>query len=356
MFLKRIKGVIVKMFIGANIATIVLMLLVGYSDRLNPTEHPMLANLGLIFPAFLVVNLFFLLFWVLFHPKGVIVPVIGFILGYVPIRTYIPINRSAEVPEGAIRLLSYNVKNYDFVETPEGELHPAVKYVIESGADLVCLQESYPTDDLKKAYSQAYPYIAEVLGEKEGAMMLLSKYPIRKAERIPYTSKGNLSAAFTVDYDGGDVLVVNNHFETSGLNMDDRKGFGKMVKGNVSQDIAKVKSRRLIVKLGEASMKRAPQVRAVARYIDRHQGERIILCGDFNDSPISYTHHILAKRLADCYVESGNGPGWSYRRNGIFVRIDNILCSSHWDAYQCKIDRKIAASDHQPISCWLKKR
>lgn len=47
---------------GANIATIVVMLLIGFSDRINPTAHPLIANLGLFFPVFLVANLAFLVF------------------------------------------------------------------------------------------------------------------------------------------------------------------------------------------------------------------------------------------------------------------------------------------------------
>ena len=54
------------MIVGANVATIVLMLLVGYSDRLDPTVHPILSCLGLIFPVFLLLNLCFLIFWALF--------------------------------------------------------------------------------------------------------------------------------------------------------------------------------------------------------------------------------------------------------------------------------------------------
>ena len=52
---------------GANIATIVVMLLIGFSDRINPTAHPLIANLGLLFPVFLVANLAFIAFWLMFR-------------------------------------------------------------------------------------------------------------------------------------------------------------------------------------------------------------------------------------------------------------------------------------------------
>ena len=87
---------------GANIATILMMLLVGYSDRIDPLVHPFWANMGLAFPVFLVINTVFLVFWAIFKVRGCVIPIIGFILCYVPARTYVPINISRDAPEGAI--------------------------------------------------------------------------------------------------------------------------------------------------------------------------------------------------------------------------------------------------------------
>lgn len=183
----------------------------------------------------------------------------------------------------------------------------------------------------------------------------MSKYPIVARERIDYVSKGNVSAAFKVKMDGDTVTVVNNHLETSGLSLADRAGFKDMVKGKAGSDTVRAESKRLAVKLGESAKIRAPQAEAVAEYV-RKSGDNVILCGDFNDNPISYTHRTLARELTDCYVESGNGPGISYHHNAIFVRIDNIMCSNLWQPYKCKVDRSIGYSDHYPIYCWLKKR
>lgn len=57
---RELKTLTVRMIAGANVATIVLMLLVGYSDRLSPEHFPVLSTLGLLFPVFLLANLCFL--------------------------------------------------------------------------------------------------------------------------------------------------------------------------------------------------------------------------------------------------------------------------------------------------------
>ena len=106
------------------------------------------------------------------------------------------------------------------------------------------------------------------------------------------------------------------------------------------------------------SVRRAPQAEAVARYVRKYLDRKVpvILCGDFNDSPLSYTHRTIARELTDCYVASGNGPGISYHKSGMYFRIDHIFCSDDFEPYGAKVDNSVTASDHYPICCWLKYR
>ena len=50
---------------GGNVATILLMLIAGYADLLPPQRFPLLACMGLAFPGFLIVNMAFLVFWLM---------------------------------------------------------------------------------------------------------------------------------------------------------------------------------------------------------------------------------------------------------------------------------------------------
>lgn len=53
--------------------------------------------------------------------------------------------------------------------------------------------------------------------------------------------------------------------------------------------------RLLIRKLAEASAIRAPQADTIAHEITASPHPCIIVCGDFNDTPISYTHRTMPK-------------------------------------------------------------
>lgn len=348
------------MIAGANVATVVILFLVGHSDYINPVSHPVLSNVGLLFPGFLLINLGFMFFWLLFKLRYALIPCFGFLLCYAPVRRYMPLNVGHEAPDSALKVLSYNVLNYGSDETGENEIDPIVDYIQRQEADIVCLQEAMPNSESKSAQVDTilrpmYPYYDLFCHPNGGdCLAVFSKYPILSKEQIEYESKGNLSVAYRLKIRDREVLLINNHLETTGLSLEERAQFKKMLKGKLQTDTAEQTSKTLAAKLGEATKKRAPQAEAVAAYVKKHKGTSTILCGDFNDGPISYAHRIISEGLTDCYVESGNGPGISYHYSGFFVRIDNIMCSKDWIPYGCKVDAEISTSDHYPIICRLK--
>ena len=85
------------------------------------------------------------------------------------------------------------------------------------------------------------------------------------------------------------------------------------------------------------------------------EGKTFIVCGDFNDTPVSYAHHLFCSRMTDAYRATANGVGRTFNRNAMYVRIDHIFCSEEWKPFACTIDRSIETSDHYPVSCYLKR-
>lgn len=358
---RALKTITVQMITGANIATVIVMFLVGFGDYINPSAHPYLANIGLSFPFFLIVNFLFLLFWLVFHSRNAWIPILGYLVCIVPLRIYFPINWRSSAPDGAIKVLSYNVLAFAPLTVDENGKYPVLEYIRSSDADIVCLQEALMDNVRKETVDSAlshYQYrdTTSLTGPTaSNAIAIYSRFPILSKERIMYESAGNGSVAYRLKIGQDTVIVINNHLESNHLSYHDRAQYKRMIKG-MEKDTVREESKKLIAKLGDALKIRCRQADAVADYIKKHQNESIILCGDFNDNPISYAHRTIAKRLNDCYVRSGCGPGLSYNEKGFNVRIDNIMCSSDWKSFNCRVDSKIDASDHYPIYCWLKKR
>ena len=107
--------------------------------------------------------------------------------------------------------------------------------------------------------------------------------------------------------------------------------------------------RRIILRVRDAFKTRSQQVNAVAEHIKKSP-HPVIVCGDFNDSPVSYSYQTMRDNLKDAYIESGNGIGYTYRGKFPSYRIDYILYNPLLRSYDYQ-SPKIELSDHYPVIC-----
>lgn len=360
--IKRLSRILLNLVAGANVGIVLLMLLTGYSDHVSPASYALCAVLGMTFPAFVIANLLFLFFWLMFKWQRAWIPVVGFVLAYIPISIYIPLNRGGDASAATLKVVSWNVCTYGGNYKYENGFEVALDYLKEQDADIVCLQEDVDTwrRYVFKKYQETYPYNDTTVFTKTKAAMngvgIHSRYPIIRKERIPFESNANGSVAYYLLMGNDTLLVINNHLEGTHLSRDDRSHYQDILKGNMERDSARAESMFLVGKLEKSAVRRAPQAEAVHQYVVSHSQYPTIVCGDFNDNPISYSRHTIADGLTDCFVTKGNGLGLSYNQKGFFFRIDHILCSDAFEPVRCEIDTKIDCSDHYPVVCWLKKQ
>ena len=76
----------------------------------------------------------------------------------------------------------------------------------------------------------------------------------------------------------------------------------------------------------------------------------VILAGDFNDLPYSYTYFSLKEDLENAFEKKGRGFGFTYNKVLFFLRIDNIFYENPMEVLQFKTLREVDYSDHYPIS------
>lgn len=365
--MKHFSKIVSYLILAVNAFFAGILLLTAYSPYIDPVVHPVQSCLGLTFPIFLLVNFCFLVFWLIVHWRFALLPLLGFALCFPQIRTYFPINfHTSEVPQESIKVLSYNVMSFGNMKKENGE-NPILNYILDSDADIVCLQEYVLWDggkqnirpnEVRKTLQQKYPHhnICPV-GHEGGNNKLAcySKYPILSARPLQYESSYNGSVIYEIKVNEDTVTLINNHLESNKLTKEDKKVYESMLK---DPNARKVKSgtRQLVRKLAEASSIRSEQALTIAKEIETAPHSYIIVCGDFNDSPISYAHRIIGESLDDAFTESGCGLGISYNQNKFYFRIDNILISKNLKAYNCTVDRSIKDSDHYPIWCYIAKR
>lgn len=345
------------LLVAFNLLFVAVMLFVGYSGYINPASHPLISTVGLIFPFTIIPVVLFLVLWLFLKPRYVLLSFVGLLLAYSPIRSFGPINYRSEAPDDALKIVSYNVMMFGRAENYAAPSNSILQYLRSVDADIVCLQEAESAPVVNTMFTgemSAMGYRSAEAGTEYGNMLVVySKFPILSFEPIVFKSSSNLAAAARLLIDGDTVLVINAHFESNKLTEEDKEKFQHIIKRDKDNQYIERESRSLLEKLAEANQQRAPQVDKVAHYIDTARVDHVIVCGDFNDHPNSYTLRTLRQRLTDCYVETGIGPGFTYLQSGINVRIDHILCSKSIEPYQVKIDNHFKFSDHQPIRCKL---
>ena len=96
-------------------------------------------------------------------------------------------------------------------------------------------------------------------------------------------------------------------------------------------------------------MARQKQAKAIREHISDCPYP-VILCGDFNDSPASFSYNKIMHGLKDSFRNSGKGTGTTYiGGNFPAYRIDYILHSPCYLSYGYTVGKEMGISDHYPI-------
>ena len=107
----------------------------------------------------------------------------------------------------------------------------------------------------------------------------------------------------------------------------------------------------IVNKVKQAFPEREKQTDKVIEHI-KNTPFPVIVCGDFNDSPTSYSYRTIKGDLTDTYVESGSGFGRTYIGEFPSFRIDYIFADTTFISSSYKTNA-VELSDHHPISVQL---
>lgn len=346
-----------------NLLAALLLLVCAYSPMLPAEYMPLLSLAGLAFPFVLAANVAFFLLWLLFYRPFMLVSLVAFVVCVPQIRAFFPLNVARQEPPAEnLKLVSYNILSSNLKASTANRDNPLITYLEGCGADIICLQE-FPFAALKgksgKELLADYPYrsyqVSDLSELKSHYLCCLSKYPILSAEKVDLNSTGNGCARYRILHEEDTIVVYNCHLQSNNLNAENKTTYEDLLTDPNAEKIRAEGTRELVKKLRESASMRAVQAGIVLAEVTRETSPYVIVCGDFNDSPISYTRRLLTQELTDAYVRSGNGPGFSYNKNKLFYRIDHILHSPAFESYDCTVDRTVKTSDHYPITCYLKK-
>jgi endonuclease/exonuclease/phosphatase family metal-dependent hydrolase len=369
--IKLIKKIFSIIIFIINILAVIALILSYFAFFISPDSVPIIAFFGIAYPIILIINILFVIYWIIRLKFTFLISFIAIIIGYKNISTILQFNNNKiniTQADNIIKVMSYNVRyfNYEITKEKNNKRDSIIDYLKNEHPDILCIQEYYSakkkkkfniTDTLKKINNNKYAYILyfqkkEI--EHNYGMAIFSKFPIINKGAINFKSYGTNNCIFADLLINNDTIrVYNAHLESIRFGAEDYL-FVDDLSNKDTKDI-KIESnfKRIINKLKKAFIKRCPQVRLLSESIKKSKYP-VIVCGDFNDTPSSYTYYQIALRnkLKDAFVESGKGIAHTY--NGIFpsFKIDYILYSPKFKSYNFTITKN-NLSDHYPINCYI---
>jgi endonuclease/exonuclease/phosphatase family metal-dependent hydrolase len=342
-------------------------LLLSYAGTVvSPEKTVLLYFFTLSYPFWLAANLFFAGMWLIRRRAFGYIHLLAVLAGWSFVSTFVRIlpGGNEEKGSGGMKLgvMSYNVRLFDLYNWSENTRTRDLIFeqLRSSEAGVYCFQEFYYTsrkgifetrDTLLRLLKTPYiheKYTHKMTGEQYFGVVTLSKYPIVNKGELAFDNDQNNFCIFSdIAVEEDTIRVFNAHLASIRLQRED---YRFMESGGEGSDRLEG-SRRIAGRLRDAAKKRARQSDEIAEAI-KNSPYPVVLCGDFNDTPVSYTYGRLSEGLEDSFVARGMGTGGTYIGKIPSFRIDYILHSDDIQTLRFKTYNE-KLSDHRAIEAML---
>ena len=329
-----------------NSISLFLLITSYLSPYISPNIFWPISFMGLIFPVLYIINIIFLIYWLIIFKKPAWANIIILIIGSSNVNNYIGSSSNTESSEGNINILTYNVRlfnKYDWIKE-QGVQEKIFDFLKSENSDILCIQEFY-TQDTAPNLNYSYKHIGKQNKTNQGNMAIYSIYPQIKQQTVSIGGeKMNNTCIFSdIIINNDTVRIYNIHLASNWFNSSDYSFIQNPQKGKISENILGV-----IKKMKKSYKKRAEEVKEIKKHI-KNSPYPLIVCGDFNDTPLSYAYQAIKGKLIDSFSVSGKGIGDSFV-NIPTLRIDYILHDARFKSAKYKKHHNVL-SDHYAISC-----
>lgn len=361
-----------RLVLFANLLAAMVLLLSYSASWFSPQHFWPMAFLGLLFPALAIVNMAFIPYWALVKRPLLLLPLMVLLPGLELMTRYVRWNTSTDpaASETHLKVVSYNVSAYErrqwSDEQHEPYTHQFLSFFHKEQPDILCIQEHLAYDDTERKIRQM---IQDTAGtphyflkkyyntyRRSQAIGIFTRYPIvnHGFEQSYYQGRERTFFVYAdMDVHEDTIRVYSIHLQSNSLNEEEFLFTTTPNLGDKEyQSRARIKAMSLTRKLKYAFQRRAKQIDILEAHI-RNSPYPVIVAGDLNDTPASYTFARLNSILTDSYKRRSGGKIYTYQGNFPSFRIDYIFHDHHFQAANTQIIKQ-KYSDHYPLRTYLK--
>ncbi len=350
--------IIRKILYTINVFCALLLLLIYVAAFVPQDMFSYISLVGYAYPFVLVVNVVFVVLWLVWKPRNTILSLVAIAIGFDYVSRFVNFSSNDQTKK-EITVLTYNV--HDFVHNKDSENYlgeevlgdSILNYIALTNADILCLQDYDVNITYKKGF---HKYLLDSLGyhhfyyyhshrDNVSNCAIYSKYPMTNTGSVLEKDTQNYLYIYADIKTPYSLLrVYNLHLASYMLGKDEQENYAQIIKGKVNEK----QSKKIVSKLIDANRIRAKQIRSLLPEMEKQQ-RPVIICGDFNDHPFSNTYKKFSKIYTDSFVKRGSGIGSTY--NGIFpaYRIDYVWYDKNRLECTSYSSPKMDFSDHYPI-------
>ena len=357
--------------ITCNVCVSICMLLLYILPYTNQNFSWFINVFALLLPVFVLLQIGFLIFWLIVKPRLVWIPLLSLLLSWSLLGAmfgFHPSVKEQNIHQSNLRIVSWNAHLFNFFENNGLLNEQMLQKAKDFSADIFAVQElvfsldSSSPNTLEKVKKRlGYQYVVAANDRAFGVhtnlkqkneryhpfcVAIFSNYPILRWEKVQSLKEYNhtfLWADVLVKTDT--IRIFNIHLQS----MHFAKNDYEFIENIDQQDMNDVQrnSRTILRKMKTAYLLRASQAKNVKEELSKSPYP-VIVCGDMNDVPNSYAYQTISHNLFDSYTEKGWGIGRTFQFLSPTLRIDYILHSKELVLKQVQVVRP-SLSDHNPV-------
>jgi len=337
---------------------VVAMTLSVLNAYINPNRFIWTTLFGLAFWEILFYNILILILLLLLKSRKAWISVAALLIALPGFSKSYSMGKKVGA-DSSIRIMSYNVHNFKHVDgetDAEACASQMIDMMREQRPDILCCQEfGWYKRERGVTRQKCIDIFAEEAGfqyvyynrkANYGGNVIFSKYPIEKVSEVSDFAK-EYTYGIMVSVDAGEkgqFHVANIHLLSYMITDDEIESLTTPQQRQEYEALGKT----LLHKLSFAFQRRSEEFERVLNGLQAIEGP-IIVCGDFNEPPLSYNYRQMRKAgFVDTFTKVGHGIKPTYAGKLPLLRIDYVWANDGVTPLSFTRHRW-KASDHYPI-------